>query len=51
MEFDTGTPLLPKSQAEVLAGSIVRSEDPAGQLAGLQKTFGKDWPAVERQIV
>lgn len=51
MEFDTGTPLLPKSQAEALAGSIVRSEDPAGQLAGLQQTFGKDWPAVERQIV
>lgn len=51
MEFDAGTPLLPKSQAEALAGSIVRSEDPAGQLAGLQQTFGKDWPAVERQIV
>lgn len=51
MEFDAGTPLLPKSQAEALAGSIVRSEDPAGQLSGLQQTFGKDWPAVERQIV
>lgn len=51
MEFDAGTPLLPKSQAEALAGNIVRSEDPAGQLAGLQQTFGKDWPAVERQIV
>lgn len=51
MEFDTGTPLLPKSQAEALAGRIVKSEDPAGQLAGLQQTFGKDWPAVERQIV
>ena len=51
MEFDAGTPLLPKSQAATLAGSIVRSEDPAGQLAGLQQTFGKDWPAVERQIV
>ena len=51
MEFDAGTPLLPKSQAEALAGNIVRSEDPAGQLVGLQQTFGKDWPAVERQIM
>lgn len=51
MDFDSGTPLLPKSQAEALAGRIVKSEDPAGQLAGLQQTFGKDWPAVERQIV
>ena len=51
MEFDTGTPLLPKRQADAMAGSIVRSEDPAGQLARLQQTFGKDWPAVERQIV
>lgn len=51
MDFDSGTPLLPKRQADAMAGSIVRSEDPAGQLAGLQQTFGKDWPAVERQIV
>ena len=51
MAFDAGTPLLPKSRADALADTIRQSEDPAGQLAALQSTFGTEWPAVQRQIV
>ncbi len=48
---ETAPALLPESTAKQLAWTITNSENPADVIAQQSAAWGRDWPAVERQLV